>query len=220
MIPCKVLFSSQILLWFWTYGSCFVDSTESFQDVVFISCFVDSTICCLMSDPSGKTTIIHGYYIHNSRIKQTHQLYYWLRKASWQQEIGENMMRGGHHSLSGLLSGQDQNWFKIEDKYFGNIEKLQPAQVHSKFQASSGSKMVFQMFWTVHCCDSDEMWASLWFRWQRSLFLCSLPLWAPLSQRRNSPLFEWTHWPLTTANTILSLDTDHETFLTSTSSKW
>ena len=174
-------------------------------------------LCCLMSDPSGKTTIIHGYYFHNSRKKQTHQLY-WLRKASWQQEIGENMMRGGHHSLSGLLSGQDQNWFKIEDKYFGNIEKLQPAQDHSKFQAYSGSRVVFQMFWTVHCCDSDdkaaEMWASLWFRWQRSLFRCSLPLWAPLSQRRNSPLFEWTHWPLTTANTILSLDTDHETFLT------
>ena len=51
-------------------------------------------LCCLMSDPSGKTTIIHGYYFHNSRKKQTHQLYYWLRKASWQQEIGENMMRG------------------------------------------------------------------------------------------------------------------------------
>ena len=77
-------------------------------------------------------------------------------------------MRGGHHSLSGLLSGQDQNWFKIEDKYFGNIEKLQPAQVHSKFQASSGSRVVFQMFWTVqvstvviqmrcwHPCDSDD----------------------------------------------------------------
>ena len=77
-------------------------------------------------------------------------------------------MRGGHHSLSGLLSGQDQNWFKIEDKYFGNIEKLQPAQVHSKFQASSGSRVVFQMFWTLqvstvviqmkcgHPCDSDD----------------------------------------------------------------
>ena len=125
-------------------------------------------LCCLMSDPSGKTTIIHGHYFHKSRKKQTHQLYYWLRKASWQQEIGENMMRGGHHSLSGLLSGQDQNWFKIEDKYFGNIEKLQPAQVHSKFQASSGSRVVFQMFWTVqvstvviqmkcgHPCDSDD----------------------------------------------------------------
>ena len=32
-------------------------------------------LCCLMSDPSGKTTIIHGYYFHNSRKKQTHQLY-------------------------------------------------------------------------------------------------------------------------------------------------
>ena len=29
-------------------------------------------LCCLMSDPSGKTTIIHGYYFHNSRKKQTH----------------------------------------------------------------------------------------------------------------------------------------------------